>query len=655
MNGYFIALLLVAVAGVMPFLLQRYFALMKVAFILVISAGSLAGLFFAFGVLSGDGAVVSQLVPLGKVFTLSFKVDSLSAFFLVPIFFISPLAALYSYHYLEKPAHAPRVAVNYFFFAVLTWSMALVAGAANIITFVLAWELMSLSSFFLVIYDHEKSSVRKAGYTYFLFAQAGAMAIFAAFALVYHYSGSMAFADFNVVPVSARALIFTLAFLGFGSKAGIIPLHIWLPQAHPAAPSHVSAIMSGVMIKMGIYGIVRIYMLLQPQGLYAAGLVIVVAAITGVMGVVYALGQHDLKRLLAYHSVENIGIILLGIGIGMLGMATGNRTMAVLGFAGGLMHVLNHAIFKSLLFMGAGAVLHRVGTLIVEQMGGLMKRLPVCGATFLIGSLAICGLPPFNGFVSEFVIYKGGFSGCASNEPLFFLVVLAILSLAIIGGLAIGCFTKVIGVVFLGEPRSEKAAEARAAGGAIRASMVVLAFACLAIGLFPQFILPVVGRVAASLASDGGGLVDFQGIADLISLGGLAFVAVAAVLIGIRFLLPKGRSTTVPTWGCGFTQPSARMQYTGSSFAASFVDFYKPFIQVREHFPGIHGMFPAPAHYHSETVDITETGLHRVLVNPLMKFTARLRRLQHGHIQLYIGYIFFALLALLVWLVMAQL
>jgi len=623
---------------------------MKSSAILLISCGCLLGLYSALNLLYQPEAA-SAAYPLLHVFTLSLKIDRLAAFFLLPIFVISPLAALYSYNYMENPAHSLSLAINYFFYALLTAAMALVACADNIITFALAWEIMSLSSFFLVIFDFDKSTVRRAGYLYFIFAQAGAIAIFASFALLYSHTGSMDFAAFASVPESAKALIFSLAFIGFGSKAGIIPLHAWLPHAHPAAPSHVSAIMSGVMIKMGVYGILRMYTLLQPQGTYCAELVIIIGAITGVMGVVYALGQHNLKQLLAYHSVENIGIIILGLGIGMLGIATGNETMAALGFAGGLLHILNHAIFKSLLFMGAGAVQHRTGTLILEQLGGLMKRMRLCGITFLLGSLAICGLPPFNGFISEFLIYNGAFHGVKSQPDLFLFVILTILSLAIIGGLAIACFTKVIGVVFLGEPRSEAAAKARPAGPAIQTAMITLAIFCVVIGLLPQVIMPVIMPVAISILPHQiipQGL-NINGMAGNLSFGAVGFSLIVLIIIGLRKLL-TGPAPHAPTWGCGFSQWNPRMQYTGSSFAASLLDFYKPFVRVHEKFSGIHDFFSQRASYHSEAQDISEIGIQRVIVQPIMHLTARLRWLQHGHIQLYIGYIFCTLSGLLFWL-----
>ncbi len=652
MDTFHLALLLVLAGGVLPLLLGRAFGFMKIVAIALIGAGCLTSLSGAWSLLASD-TVVRAAVPLFGGIDLSFRIDALASYFLLPISLICPIAAFYSYHYLDNEGKGARVAANYFFFSILTISMGLVAAADNIVTFALSWELMSLSSFFLVIYDYDKRATRRAGYLYFAFAQAGAMILFASFAVIFSHTGSLDFAAIGTVPDTAKALIFTLAFIGFGSKAGIMPLHVWLPHAHPAAPSHVSAVMSGVMIKMGIYGILRIYTLLHPQGTYCATLVISIGAITGVFGVVYALGQKNMKRLLAYSSVENIGIILLGIGLGMLGVSANNPVMAGLGFAGALMHIINHAIFKSLLFMGAGAVQHHAHTLAIEKLGGLMKKMRLCGTAFLVGSLAICGLPPFNGFVGEFLIYGSGLHGMRTAFGSFMLVVVTILSLAIIGGLAIACFTKLVGMVFLGEPRSEQAAQATPPGATIHAALVLLAVFCTGIGLAPQVILPMVGHATAPLMPGGVLPPELQlgSTAHHLSTAAIAFAALVLLITIVRQVIGRGTPARSGTWGCGFTQASPRVQYTGTSFTLDFLKFYNPFVQVKEKFSGINGLFPADTHYTCETVDVTESGLHRAVVSPLMHFTARLRWLQHGHIQLYIGYIFFAVIGLLFWLI----
>lgn len=391
MNLFFLSILLIASGGILALIFWRQFTLMKAIGVLGISAGCLLGLIDALSKLFNPGQYSFSINYLNTL-SLSFKIDGLAAFFLVAIFAVSLLSAIYSFHYMDKPEKALRTSVNYLFFSLLIASMALVVTAENMIAFMFSWEIMSLSSFFLVIYDYQSPENRKAGYLYFVFSHVGAMFIFAAFGIMYGYTGSFEFTA--ALPETAKILIFILSFIGFGSKAGVFPFHVWLPHAHPAAPSHISAVMSGVMIKTGIYGIVRMYWVLDLHTPLFGEIVLIAGMVSGILGVVYALGQHDLKRLLAYHSVENIGIILIGIGIGMIGVSFNNPVMAVLGFSGGLFHVLNHSIFKSLLFMGAGVVIRKTGTRSIDALGGLLKNMKITGITFLIGSLAISGLPP---------------------------------------------------------------------------------------------------------------------------------------------------------------------------------------------------------------------------------------------------------------------
>ncbi len=648
METFFLAISFIIAAGVLPFLFLRSSRLMRGSAVIMTAAGGLTGLLFAARAMTTATPPAATFLLPGGLRVLM-QVDAVSAFFLLPIFLVAPVAALYSFHYTR--AQGPRAAAGYLFFSLLTAAMAAVVCAADITGFIIAWELMSISSFFLVIHDFGKKESRRAGYIYLLFAQAGAMVIFATFALAYGKSGSLDFASFATMPAQARILVFVLAFIGFGSKAGIIPLHTWLPHAHPAAESHVSALMSGVMIKMGIYGMVRFYAILRPPGPGCAMLLILTGAVTGVLGVVLALGQHDLKRLLAYHSVENIGIIVLGLGIGMLGAATGHPLMALLGFAGGLLHVLNHALFKSLLFMGAGSVQRGAATLNIEQLGGLMKRMPLSGTCFLAGSLAICGLPPFNGFVSEFLVYSGGFQGVANSEAQMFTALAAVISLAVIGGLAVACFTKVVGVVFLGEPRSEKAKIAPPAGRSMQAAMVLLAVACLGIGLGAPWFIALARRAAGPLLATPTPMpAPLDTAAYAIALAAAGFLLLLAILAAGRGLLAHGRPAESATWGCGFSSPTPRMQYTGSSFAAEIVGFYRPFVIIRRDFSGIHGLFPPLSSFRSHTIDLVELGIRRWLARSVMALTGKIRWLQHGHIQLYIAYIFFAMLGLLLWL-----
>ncbi len=651
MDTLFVSIAVILAGGAAGLLFYRQFTLMKLVTIITTSAGCGIGLYFVLPkLLQGTTATVSY--NWMHTLTLFFQLDSVSLFFLMPIFLIPPLTLVYSFHYLENREKRLRTGVNYFFFSILIASMAMVVMSANMITFLLAWELMSISSFFLVMYDYESSENRKAGYLYFIFAQGGAMLLFAAFALVHSHSGSFDFNSFAAIPEQAKLLIFILAFLGFGSKAGIFPLHIWLPKAHPAAPSHVSAIMSGVMIKMGIYGIFRMYLLLDPATPVIGQIVLVTGMVTGILGVVYALAKQDIKQLLAYSSVENIGIILIGLGIGMMGVSGQNQAMAFFGFAGAFLHVFNHSIFKSLLFMGAGSVLHKAKSKNIEELGGLMKRMPVTGRSFLVGSVAISGLPPFSGFIGEFLIYYGAFQGLTGEKLPFILTVLAIISLAVIGGMASACFTKVVGLAFLGEPRTEQADNASESGIAMGAVMSIMALSCLLIGVLPE---PFV-RLAFSGIQDITAVSSFNSDSFLLivrhlSKTAMLFIAIfIAVSLFRKILYLKKEIGSGSTWGCGFTQPTVRMQYTGTSYAYEMVEFFKPFVPIKNAYTGVKKIFPGKTTWQSEVTDIAETGYQRYLTTPLLSFITKLKWIQHGHIQLYIGYIIVAIIVLLLFL-----
>ena len=649
MNSFFLSIVLICGGGLATLFIWRKFVLMKTVAVLTISIGCVIGLFDALVKLLNPGSDAVSFEYL-KLFSLSFHIDALSAFFLVAIYAVSLLAVIYSFHYLNKPEKALRTAANYLFFSLLIISMVLVVTAANMIAFMLSWEIMSLSSFFLVIYDHTSAENRKAGYLYFVFSHVGAMFILAAFGILYGHSGSFLFSSGSTIPDSAKFLVLILSFVGFGSKAGVFPFHVWLPHAHPAAPSHISAVMSGVMIKTGIYGIVRLYTSLSLHTPLFGEIVLVAGMISGILGVVYALGQHDIKRLLAYHSVENIGIILIGIGIGMLGVSSGNPIMAVLGFSGGLLHVLNHAIFKSLLFMGAGVVIQKTGTRTIDMLGGLLKKMKITGLTFLVGSLAISGLPPFNGFVSEFFIYLGGFRGVALDKTAFVLCIMAIISLAIIGGLALACFTKVVGVVFQGEPRSSSAMAVDEKGLAMLAPMLILAASCVIIGVFPQMFIALAVK-AVPVSGLGYGRIPMEPFIQMtgnITLAATIFFVILLALIALRLVFYRGKTIgSSGTWGCGFTQPTTKMQYTGTSYAASILAFFRPAAPLQEDHPAIQGRFPQKTHYRSHVDDIAELHMARVVVNPVLWLFDRLRWMQHGDIHLYIGYILLAIVVLL--------
>ena len=638
--------------GVLPLLTYRWFVLTKYIYIGVTTIGCITGISSIFSAFSRPENLNWTWSWL-QTFSLSFTFDSLTFFFLLPIFLICPLAAIYSFCYFERPEKSLRTAISYLLTNVLIVSMALVTAASNMLAFALVWELMSISSYCLVMYDYEKAETRKAGYLYLLFAQAGALLIFAAFGVIYSHTGSFNFNQMNTIPETTKLVVFLLTFLGFGSKAGIFPLHIWLPHAHPAAPSHISAIMSGVMIKMGIYGILRIYFVLASTDIRIGQAVLLIGVISGLLGVFYAIGKNNIKKLLAYSSVENIGIILMGAGLGMMGVAQQNKVMAGFGFAGCLLHVLNHSFFKSLLFLGAGAVIRKTGTSHIDQLGGLMKKMTITGKTFLVGSVSISGLPPLNGFVSEFLIYFAAFQGLRhSGHSTLLLSIMAIISLAVIGGLATFCFTKVVGITFLGEPRSEMARQATEGGLAMVVPMVILAGACFVIGIFPAAFIDLAFRILADINLVGrvdSGLVETVG--SNLALGARLFLALFLVVFICRKLLYRNKEIAAgPTWSCGFTQATTRIQYTGSSYARSMVDFFRPFALIRETEVKLKKIFPDQTSYESRVDDIAEVGMNNGIALPLLMLLGKLRWIQHGNVQLYIGYIIVAILILLMFL-----
>ncbi len=593
-------------------------------------------------------------VPFGSFFV---QVDALSGFFLLPILALSVAAALYGSRYLMAYRARKNLGSSWFFFNLLVASMVLVAVARNGVLFLVAWEVMSLASFFLVTFEDERESVREAGWTYLVATHLGTAFLLALFLLLGRQTGSLDFDRIAASPLSGAAgagVAFLLALIGFGTKAGFMPFHVWLPEAHPAAPSHVSALMSGVMIKTGIYGLLRTLTFLGEPAAWWGWLLIGIGLASGILGVLFALAQHDLKRLLAYHSVENIGIIALGLGTGLIGLALHQPVLAVLGLGGGLLHVLNHALFKGLLFLGAGAVAHATGTRDIDSLGGLIRRMPWTASLFLVGAVAICGLPPLNGFVSEFLIYLGAFKGMGQpGVSVWSAGVIA--GLAIIGCLATACFTKAFGIVFLGEPRSECARQGHEVGWAMRAPMIALALGCVTVGFCaPQVVgamKPViVGITGLSDGEAARGLATATESLRSVIPASVVFVLVVGFLLVLRRRLLAGREVTVSgTWDCGYAQPTPRMQYTASSFAQPLTDMFRFFLRTQHRLQAPEGFFPAHASLHTETEDLFHQKLYRPAFRGIEWLLLRLHWLQQGRVQFYILYVAATLLILLVW------
>lgn len=592
-------------------------------------------------------------LPLGR---LALGLDGLSAFFALLIAVVVAMAAIYGVPYLRGDAGRRPLGVHWCCFNLLAAGMLTVVLARDGLLFLLAWEVMSLAAFCLVMYEGEREEVGLAGWIFLVAAHVGAALLAVLFLLLAGPGESLAFADFaRPTPAVANAC-FLLALLGFGSKAGLMPMHVWLPEAHPAAPSHVSAVMSGVMIKTGIYGLLRILTFLGPPPWWWGWTLIVLGATSGVLGVLLALAQHDLKRLLAYSSIENVGIIAMGLGLGLMGLAAHQPTVAVLGLLGALLHTWNHALFKSLLFLGAGAVLRATGLRDLERMGGLLQRMKLTGGVFLVGSAAVVGLPPLNGFVGEFLLGLGALVGLA--DPAAPLVVLpglvVILGLALIGGLALAAFVRAAGIVWLGEPRDEACRHAHEVGFWMRLPMVALAGLCLLSGLAGAVVVRGASPAVALLVP-GVEVAWFAERAALtlwwVSLGGVILLALAGLVLLLRRSLLAGRVVTVAsTWDCGYAAPSARMQYTAASFAAPILELFRALFRNR---PGTQlpaGLFPGPARLvpPGDEDPCTER-LLRPFCGLVVALANRGRWLQSGSNQRYVLYVALTILLLLIW------
>jgi formate hydrogenlyase subunit 3/multisubunit Na+/H+ antiporter MnhD subunit len=524
------------------------------------------------------------------------------------------------------------------------------------VLFLMAWELMTIASYFLVTTHHERADVRRAGRIYLIAAHAGTACLLVLFLLL----GTNSTLDFDSFgPAGARTAagagaIFLLAVVGFGVKAGFIPLHVWLPEAHPAAPTHVSAVMSGIMIKMGIYGLLRTISFLGEPPLWWGWVLLVIGLVSGVLGVLYALAQHELKRLLAYHSVENIGIIGMGMGLGLIGMARHDPLLFALGFGAALVHVVNHAVFKALLFFGAGSVIQGTGTGEIEHLGGLLKRMPTTGAAFLVGAVAISGLPPLNGFVSEFLLLLGAFTAVGADKlPVGIAGVALIAGLALVGGLAAACFAKAFGIVFLGEPRTAEARETREAPALMRTPMFALALACVGIGVSSPVLLPVLARVLPGVEGMPPGatmpeLLSAQPALLGVTRVGALLIALVLLFGALRWLLLRRRPVRAAvTWDCGYARPTPRHQYTASSFVQPVLDLFAPMLGTRVSSVNPRGVFPSTASLETSTPDSFRERVFRPIFVEVERALGKFRRIQEGRVQVYVLYIALTLLALL--------
>ena len=599
-----------------------------------------------------------------------FLFDPLSLFFLAVIFIVSLPSLIYSFSYLKGEYSAAKIILAQVLLLAFVLSMALVVSVNNCLIFLIFWEIMSLVSYFLVVFDTKHARSVQAGLIYIVMTHIGTAFIIAAFMILHNHAHSF---DFFIIkhacgtlPSQTKNIVFLLFLIGFGTKAGIVPLHIWLPYAHPQAPSHISSIMSGVMIKTAIYGIIRfVIFILGINSSWWGILVLILAVITCLVGIIYALMERDIKRLLAYSSVENIGIILLGVGLAMFFQSINMSYLAVFSLIAGLYHLINHAIFKGLLFLCAGSVYKATGTRDIEKLGGLIKKMPQTAAYFLLSAMAISALPPLNGFVSEWLTLQAFFLGAfnvTGGSKLFLGVCAAMLALT--SGLAAACFVKVFGVTFLAKPRSHYAESAKEVALPMRIGMLILAVLIVIFGLAAALIIKLLAKVSGSALG-----IDISSMS--FSLNNLTLtpqivkniylstpsLALWLILLGIAGfviyrIFGRGKSVIYKTWDCGYYKLDSRNEYTATAFSKpfriAFSFFLKPYRKtqkIRESFYHIKSFT-----YETHTTKVFKKYIYDPVLAMVLKLAKSMRRIQPGSIHLYLGYIFITLLLLIIFM-----
>ena len=665
-NLYYLMLLLFSAGVVSVFFTKNNAKLTNYIAHSIALMGSLAAILCAIFVFVEGKLVVALPValPFGP---MSASIDYLSAYFLLIIGVVGAATSIYAYGYSREyyNCRLPLMAGLYNAFLL---SMVLVFTVSHVVAFIIAWEVMSVVSFFLVNHEYEKNVNTRAAYIYIVMTHLGTIFIIIAFLLLAVGAGSMDFSQFNgnLVSENMRNVIFVCAFIGFGTKAGMVPLHIWLPRAHPAAPSHVSALMSGVMIKTAIYGLCRFFLDFLGIGpVWWGTLILVVGIITAVIGVLYAFIEHDIKRLLAYSSVENIGIILLGIGAGMVFMSKDEPVFAGVAFSAALYHVFNHTLFKSLSFMSAGAVLQAAHTKDIEQLGGLIKKMPYTAVFCLVSSLAIAALPPLNGFISEWLTFQVllflpqalvGITG-----KVFSAVLIALLGL--VGALAAACFVTAFGITFLAKPRSKQAKEAVEAAPSMLVAMGILAGLCIVLGLWPKAMLTI---LAMALMNCPG--VDIRGLVshDWYVLtsptgqsdGGISTVIIIVLLLSgcavamlLHSIFGKEKVAVGETWTCGIV-PNYHMEYTATGFSKSIRTVFKRI--VHSHYETVVNANNNEYHgrklfYHVRIRYLFVSAFYIPINKAIIKAARFMKSIQTGSVQLYVGYIMAVTVVILIW------
>jgi len=610
-------------------------------------------------------ALISSFIAikalLGKSYEITFSgtilfgkvpviIDSLSAWFILTINFTFITGSVYGFNYMKKYREMKNeITLHCIAFLLAHFTLLGICSVQNGFIFLLFWELMAISFFILVIFEHEKQETIKAGINFLVQSHFSIIFIMLGFIYVAFKTGSYGFdaiVDFSShQSVLAGTALFLCFFIGFAIKSGFVPFHTWLPYAHPAAPSHVSGIMSGVLIKIGIYGILRMLLLIKADYTTIGYIILFISLFTGIYGVMLATIQHNLKKLLAYHSIENIGIIGIGIGLGCIGLGSVNKWMAILGFSGALLHTLNHSLFKSLLFYSAGNVYQTTHTLNIERLGGLIKKMPQTSVLFLIAALAICGLPPLNGFISEFLIFGGLYNWLYSSSMISLItIVFALVGLVLIGGLALLCFTKAFSIVFLGNMRNVPHDEIHETGFWQLFPMYMTVSLMIFIGLFPSIFIEALQRpvnlfahhIVFNLNLIKVGAIDSLQIINWLFVGLIGFVL---AVLGLRkYINRKKIIETGPTWGCGYSNANSKLQYTANSFVRSYSKLAKPLLDIEKKEVEIDEVFPSEKHYETDPYDKIERIFIDIPLKLINKITDPFLFLQNGRLQTYILY-----------------
>ena len=606
-------------------------------------------------ILSGIPAIAAltgantEIVLAGSSVTgdIPIRIDALSGCFMLIINFTFLTGAFYGLHYMKQyRAQKANITIHCISYILVQSCLTSICALQNSILFLFAWEIMAVCSFLLIIFEHQKQETVKAGINFLVQAHVCIMFLLTGFIWVASRMNSYDFKAITTystsVSILTSAVLFFCFFIGFAIKSGFVPFHTWLPYAHPASPAHISGVMSGVIIKIGIYGILRMLLLIKSDYTLIGYIILFISVVSGVYGVMLAIVQHNLKKLLAYHSIENIGIIGIGVGLGSIGMGTGNNALTILGFTGAILHVFNHSLFKSLLFYAAGNVYQSTHTMNIEELGGLGKQMSKTAFLFLIAAIAICGLPPFNGFVSEFLIYNSMLSGFQNaNFSFISLLVFSLFGLVLIGGLAILCFTKAFGTVFSGVPRHLSHPAPEAALGKLAPMFVIMGLMTV-IGICPVIFIQVISKpVSLFIPGFDFNLTAFPISASfpMISLCSLGFIVFASAVFFIRKRITAHRPLlTGPTWGCGYAAPNNRMQYTASSFVRAYRKLAEPVLSIHKKKKEVRGIFPKGGMHETHPYDKAEALLIDYPLRKLKYFFNRFTFLQNGNPQFYVLY-----------------